>query len=204
MAIVSETAIEVAKAITPLLPALIGIYTRTSTGQRVGKAVKEKARYTFISDFIDAGIDGRHPLIVEQAFAAHFGHKFDYEEIVALLQAKNPLRCFSLLKGARKVVTVGPSGRIEYERAFCSERSRYWHKKWYYFLYTLCMYVAVSLVMFASKLFEGATGSSIISLSLLVVFLLIMAFVFLDRAESMKYAEKLQRLYVGFSSGRAD
>ena len=161
----------VAKYTLPIVAGLILKLGRTFVEKGPKQKSKALAELEFISGFLAFDIKRRERLVVEHAFAAHFKHRFSFEELVALLKFKNPSKGFSLLKTCRSVINILPDGTFEFRDKFKTSKART-RRKWVNFgLYFVLIYIALLPVLFANVFVASMGLQAVIPLALWPLFL---------------------------------
>ncbi len=172
----------VGKLLVPLFTAAVVRLGRTFLDRNEKRKLAARAELEFISGFLAFDIKRRDRLVVEHAFAAHFKHKFDFEELVALLKFKNPTRAFSLLKSSRLVMQILPNGSFGFCDKFSTTSSRE-HRKWIFgACYFIAFYFGLLPVLFANSFISALGLLAVYPLVLWPICLALLAI------ESLKYA----------------
>lgn len=140
----------VLNVVTGLGPALVAILTwfQSNSDRSIRRRSRALDDLEFISSFLAFAPETRSHLVVEQAFAAHLKHHFDFDEVIAVLNLQNPKNAFRLLRNSREVVELDALGRFWFRSNFATEKKRSRRLWMWFLLYFLALYAAVMPLMF--------------------------------------------------------
>lgn len=184
-----EFVVTVTKAITPVLTAGLVPLFKPLFDRSIRRRSKAVEALEFISGFLAFDIRSRNRLVVEQTFAAYFRHRYDYDEIVALLSFTNPTKAFTLLKDSRAIVELKPSGSFAFREKFATRANRKKRRIAYFGYYAASVYAALLPVMFSDEVAKQLGFTFVVPLTLWLLTFFSFAIAALSEGTSVRSAE---------------
>ncbi len=153
---------------------------------------KEKIQLELLASFLSWPIENRHNALVEETFKNYFGVRFKYSELTFVLNLKNPMYVFDLLKSCKRYVEFSEENKcfellkdLNNDKKIKSILRKNFIGYWFFSSLSL-------LPLMYSPMYIGENGmSALVTILVLSVFGLFFSVSFLLENDKIKKAQKV-------------